>query len=115
MGRALAALPAVVQEHLGHGDLRELTDPERVAHARALLSELVTSTTVLPAEAKGCYTCTVTGDLSGLLRVTGDKRGLANNGGSPGGILPILANLEPPRLEVELTGRRGSAAAVGAA
>ena len=86
LARALAALPALVEEHLGHGDLTELTDPSRVAQAHALLAELVTSITVVPAEAKGGYTCTVTGDLSGVLRIAGDKRAMVSSDGSPGGI-----------------------------
>jgi len=103
--RALAALPAVVEQHLGHGDLAELTDPSRVAHARALLSELVSSITVLPAEAKGCYTCTVTGDVSGVLRAAGDKRAIVNNDGSPGG---LSARLTLPRVTFRLSSARGA-------
>jgi transposase-like protein len=112
---ALAALPAVVEEHLGHGDLAELTDPGRVAQARALLSELVSSITVLPDQANGGYTCTVTGDLSGVLRLAGDKRAMVSSDGSPGGLLSVLQSLDPPPVQVELTGRRGTAVAVGAA
>ena len=89
--RALAAIPAVVEKHLSCGDLAELTDPCRVERARVLLAELVTDITVLPAEAKGCYTCTVTGDVSGVLRLAGDKK--MSGDGSPGGIrtLDLLA------------------------
>ena len=113
--RALAALPDVVEEHLGHGDLAELTDPSHVARAHALLAELVTSITVVPVEAKGGYTCTVTGDLSGVLRIAGDKRAMVSSDGSPGGILALLQNLDPPPVEVELRGRRRTAVAVGVA
>jgi len=98
--RALAALPAVVEEHLGHGDLTELTDPGRVAQARALLSELVSSITVVPDQAKGCYTCTVTGDVSGVLRLVGDKRAIVNNDGSPGGSLPVRNGCLPQAEQV---------------
>ena len=84
--RALAAIPAVVEEHLAFGSLAELTDPCRVERARVLLAELVTDITVLPAKEKGCYTCTVTGDVSGVLRVAGDKRKSMSGAGSPGGI-----------------------------
>jgi hypothetical protein len=73
-----------VEERLGHGDLAEVTDPSHVARARALLTELVTSITVLPAEAKGCYICTVTGDVSGVLRLVGDKRSTVSGDGSGG-------------------------------
>ena len=52
----------------------------------ALLSELVSSITVLPDQANGGYTCTVTGDLSGVLRIAGDKRAMVSSDGSPGGI-----------------------------
>ena len=84
--RALAAIPAVVEEHLSHGNLAELTDPCRVAQARVLLAELVTNIAVVPDQAKGCYTCTVTGDVSGVLRLVGDKRRTVSGDGSPGGI-----------------------------
>jgi len=102
--RALAALPALVEERLGHGDLAELTDPSRVAHARALLSELVSSITVVPDQAKGCYTCTVTGDLSGVLRAAGDKRTMVSGDGSPGG---LSARLTLPRVTFRLSPVRG--------
>jgi len=103
--RALAAIPALVEEHLGHGDLAELTDPSHVARAHALLAELVTSITVVPVEAKGGYTCTVTGDLSGVLRIAGDKRAMVSSDGSPGGIC-TLVTLETPPHEYRLQGRR---------
>jgi hypothetical protein len=88
--RALAAVPKVVEEHLAFGSLAELTDPCRVERARVLLAELVTDITVLPAKEKGCYTCTVTGDISGVLRVAGDKRKSMSGAGSPGGICARL-------------------------
>jgi len=102
--RALAAIPALVEEQLGSGNLAELTDPSRVARARVLLSELVTDITVLPAKAKGCYTCTVTGDLSGVLRLVGDKRRTVSSDGSPGG---LLARLTLPRVTFLLAPVRG--------
>jgi len=103
--RALAALPAVVEEHLGHGDLAELTDPSHVARAHALLAELVSSITVLPDQAKGGYTCTLTGNLAGVLRLAGDKRAMVSSDGSPGGIR-TLVTLETPPHEYRLWGRR---------
>ena len=84
--RALAAIPAAVEGGLGQGDLTELTDPGRLAQARALLAELVTSIAVVPDRAKGCYTCTVTGDVSGVLRLAGYMPRKVSGDGSPGGI-----------------------------
>jgi hypothetical protein len=102
--QALAALPAVVAQHLGHGDLSELTDPGRMVQARALLSELVSSITVLPDEAKGGYTCTVTGDVSGVLRLAGDKWAMVSGAGSPGG---LSARLTLPQVTFLLSPVRG--------
>ena len=102
--RALAAIPAVVEEHFSHGNLAELTDPCRVAQARVLLAELVTGIAVVPEQAKGCYTCTVTGDVSGVLRVAGYTPRNVSGDGSPGGILPLVTFADPVRV-MSLQGR----------
>jgi len=84
-GGALAAVPKVIkviEAHLGSSGLAELIDPCRVARARELPAQLVTDITVLPGKEKGCHSCTVTGDISGVLQRPGDT--VMSGDGSPG-------------------------------